>query len=329
MYTIEDMLSKKILKFFPPPKFLNIPYAGVSMSDKHIRIIQLEAGKGNNLKIKKFAELPLPIGAITAGRVNNKEQIVSVLKELKKMTGIEYARVSIPEEKAYLFEIEIPIVQPKEVKSAIEFKIEENVPWPVDKVVFDYIITQNNKEKGVLVATVSALPSKFVDIYMDLFNSCEIVPFVFEIESQAIARSLIARTDMGTYLLTHFHKDKVGLCIVSRGIVHFTSTLNPTEYWLDNPHFVVGEIRKIIAYWQTNRSERNDKNLISKIIVSGDVANDSIVSLLSSSLHIDTVLGNAWTNVLDVNASLPEISFFDSLKYAPAVGLALPADSLI
>ena len=323
------MLPKRLLTFFPPPEFLNTPYAGLSMSDKHIRAIQFERGVGGHLQIKKYAELPLPAGAITGGRVNNKEQIVSVLQDLKKQTHIEYVRVSIPEEKAYLFEIEIPLVDPHEVRSAIEFKIEENVPWPADKVVFDYIVTEKNIEKSHIKAIVSALPSKFVDIYMSLFSSSDLTPFVFEIESQSIARALLDPHDTDTSLIAHFQRDKIGICVVSKGIVRFTSTFNPTESWYDNPATVTAEIKKVVSYWISNRSGEGDEKLIQKVFVSGDFVDDSIVSYLSSTLKIETRLGNVWKNVLDVNQSLPDISFLDSLKYAPAVGLALPAESLI
>lgn len=323
------MFSKNLARYFPPPDFLNTPYAGLSMSDKHIRVIQFGRGGKKGLYIKKYAELPLPLGAITDGRVNNKDQIVAVLKELKQKTGIQYVRVSVPEEKAYLFELEIPLVEPHEIKSAIEFKIEENVPWPADKVVFDYVIVEKNEKEGHIRVVVSALPSKFVDIYMDLFNSSELTPYVFEIESQAIARALLEPHEVDTYLMAHFHKDKVGICIVSGGVVHFTSTLNPSEKWYDNPSLIATEIRKIISYWQSTKADSGNKKIIQRIYISGDVADDSIVSLLFSVLKIEVVLGNVWKNVLDVDEELPDIPFFHSLRYAPAVGLALPSDSLI
>lgn len=323
------MISKTLLQFFPPPKFLSTPYAGLAMSDKHIRTIQFEETGRDNLKIKTYAELPLPEGAITGGRVNNKEEIVAVLKELKKKTGIEYVRVSIPEEKAYLFEIEIPVVEPKEVKSTIEFKLEENVPWPADKVVFDYSIIENNPIQGHIKAVVSALPSKFVDIYMDLFSSSGFLPYVFEIESQAIARALLSPDDLDIYLIAHFHKDRVGLCIVSGGIVHFTSTLNLSGNWHDNFPLIASEMKKVMVYWQTNRPEGEEKKSVTKIFISGDILGDSTASQLSSLLKIDVTIGNVWRNAFDINKVLPEISFIESLKYASAVGLALPSESLI
>lgn len=322
------MFSKKLLHFFPPPKFLNTPYAGLAMSDRHIRTIQFEAAGSKSLKIKTFAELPLPAGAITAGRVNNKEEIVKVLTEIKKKTGIEYVRVSIPEEKAYLFQIEIPIIEPKEVRGAIEFKLEENVPWPADKVVFDYCVVENNPAHGHIKAVVSALPSKFVDIYMDLFSSSGLIPYVFEIESQAIARALLSPQDLDTYLIAYFHKDKVALSIVSLGIVRFTSTINSSEDWWNNLSSIAIEIKKVIAYWQSNDREEN-KKLVSKIFISGDVLDDSTASRLASLLNVDVTVGNVWRNAFDINKTLPDMTFIDSLKYASAVGLALPAESLI
>jgi type IV pilus assembly protein PilM len=220
------MISKTILRYFPPPAFLKTPYAGLSMSDAHIRIIQFESGSAG-LRIKTYAALPLPQGAITSGRVNNPEQIIGVLKELREKTGISYVRVSIPEEKAYLFETELPEVDPKEIRNAIGFKLEDNVPLPADQIIFDYATVAESLNS--VNAIVSALPAKFVQIYVDLFLGAGFVPYVFEIESQAIARALLHPADLDTYLIMHVSLGKIQICIASLRLVHFTSTVNPSR----------------------------------------------------------------------------------------------------
>ncbi|MCH7772439.1 MAG: pilus assembly protein PilM, partial [Bacteroidetes bacterium] len=48
----------------------------------------------------------------------------------------------------------------------------------------------------------------------------------FEIEAQAIARSVIQNGDDGTYMIIDFGKMRTGLGIVSRGLLSFTSTLD-------------------------------------------------------------------------------------------------------
>ena len=318
------MISQKILQYFPPPAYLDTPYAGLAMSDAHIRVIQFVSAGNGEWKIKTYAELPLPAGAITAGRVNNPDQIVAVLKQLKEQTGIKYVRVSIPEEKAYLFETEIPEVDAKQVKSTLELKIEENVPLPLDQIMFDYCLLSPTH------AVVSALPVKFVTIYMSLFHDAGLIPYVLEIESQAIARALIRPGDAGTYLIMHVSRGKIAMCVVSERVVHFTSTLNPVDTWQTEPGDIISEISKVVLYWHNNHSgTREGKKSIEKIFLSGDIVSTSVTTALSASLKIDVVMGNVWVNAFDVNATVPTISFAESLQYTAAVGLALPAESLI
>src|SRR5437762_2707220 len=112
----------KIFDLFPPPRFLDLPYAGLSISDRAIRCIQF-GKKDGKLSIEKYAEIELPSGAITSGDVNDKEKVITAWKKLKSDLHLGYVKVSLPEEKGYLFTAKIPIVKPEEVKNVIESKI--------------------------------------------------------------------------------------------------------------------------------------------------------------------------------------------------------------
>ena len=326
------MLSEKLLQFFPTPKFLNIPCAGVSISDSFVRMIQFENDSGGKLKIKKYAEKSLPIGAIVAGRLNNREEIIHTLESLRKETGIENIRVSIPEEKAYLFETTIPLVQSKDIRDTIEFKIEENVPLPTSDVLFDYVLLQDTKITDHLDVVVSALPSKFVDIYMDLIHSAGLKVYSMEVESQTIARSLLSKDQNGAYVILHFGAQKASIYIVYNRVVRFTSTTYLSEGWENDLSDIVSDTQKVINYWQTNKNYNNENktnNSIAKILVCGDGFSESICSQLSSFLKIEVVLSDVWRNAFDIKEVVPKISFMDSLRYASAVGLALPPEYLI
>jgi Type IV pilus assembly protein PilM len=326
------MFSDKILKFFPTPEYLNTPCAGVSISDSYIRMIQLEVKSGGEMVIKKFAEKKLPDGAIISGRLNNREEIIHTLESLKKETGIQNIRVSVPEEKAYLFETRIPLVSPKEIRSAIEFKLEENVPLTGDQVVFDYVMSPQSKITDHLDVVVSVLPTKFVDIYMDLIHSAGLKAYSLEIESQAICRALLGKTENGSYIVLHFGMQKASIYIISNKIVRFTSTVYLQENWQNDLTTVVSEIKKVVAYWQSNKvymdGESTEGNLL-KVLICGDGFSESISSQLTSLLKMDSSLCNVWKNVFDITKNVPTINFMDSLKYASAIGLALPSEFLI
>ena len=94
---------------------------------------------------------------MTSGQINRKVELINLLQILKKDLNLDHVRVSLPEEKAYLFTSKTPIMSPAEVRSAIESKIEENVPVSPLELTFDYKLFER-PEKDLIDVVVSALP---------------------------------------------------------------------------------------------------------------------------------------------------------------------------
>lgn len=322
------MKLSKIFDAFPPPKYLDFPFAGISISDTSIRSIQF-GKKGGGLYIEKYTERALPIGVMTNGQINNEEEIVKVLADIKSEIKTEYVKISLPEEKAYLFNAKLPLVEKKELYSAIESKMEENVPVSPLELTFDYNLYYH-KQKDHLDVTVSALPISLIDQYVSMVNKSGFKLLSLEIESQAVVRALLPENSRGTVLILNFSPGKVGLYVSSFRLVGFTSTLVMKGDVANQPSVLLQEIRRIFTYWHTLKDnvDKEDRK-ISQVIICGEKFEDSMVSYLSSNIDVAVLVGNVWTNVFDVNSTLPEISFSDSLKYAAAVGLALPQDILI
>ncbi len=322
------MNINKIFNAFPPPEFLDMPFAGLSISDNSIHCIQFE-NKWGKLYIKKHAEKILPKGVITSGQVNDKETLTNILLELKKDLDLSYVKVSLPEEKAYLFTTKIPMVKPSEIKEAIESKIEENVPVSPSELIFDYKLI-NHEEAGHIDVAVSTLPSVVVDGYLSIANSAGLHPLSMEVESQAIARSLLRPNNEETVLIVNFGPDKVGLYVASDRVVRFTSTVNTKGDTSTNPEALSQEIKRLFTYWHSLKDNADkEERKIGQIVICGENFSESIIPFLSSTHQTKVVLGNVWTNVFDVNTNVPDISHQDSLKYSAAVGLALPVNVLI
>ena len=318
----------KIFDSFPPPKFLNIPYTGLYISDSVIRCIKF-GRKDGGLYVEKYAERAIPPGVITSGQINKKEDLTEMLKVLKKDLSLDFVRVSLPEEKAYLFNAKIPIVKPSEVRSAIESKIEENVPVPPGELVFDYNLMDRGQTDHLDVV-VSTFPISGIETYINVVSSAGLSPLSLEIESQAIVRALLKPDISETVLIIHFRPSKVGLYVASDRIVHFTSTIPTKGDALNNPDFLLQEIKRLYIYWHTlkENAEKLERK-ISQIVVCGESFGETIIPYLSAHNQTPIALGNVWTNTFDINTSMPEISFSDSLRYATAVGLALPSQTLI
>ncbi len=322
-------MFKHILDAFPPPAFLNIPYTGLSISDQFIRSIQFRRN-GDYLKIVKHAEQMIPQGTVVSGQIMDAPGLVRMLESFKKENNIEHVRVSLPEEKAYLFTTKLPLEAQNDIRSAIEFTIEENVPLPASELVFDYILTPLENGADHFDVVVSAIPTTIVDSYVDVLNSAHIPVLSLEIESQAIARAVIETHNTETLLIMHFGKDKVGMYIVSGRVVHFTSTVVIKRDGTDVSELVVQEVKRLYSYWHTlKKNIDKDERQIARIIVCGKNFDESIVSYIASHNDVVVELGNVWTNVFDINTQVPQIQFGDSLRYATVIGLALPEKILI
>jgi Tfp pilus assembly PilM family ATPase len=325
-------MFNKISSLFPPPEFLDFPFAGLAISDSFIHCIQFGRDK-NSLYIKKHAEKALPPGVVVAGQINNRATLIDILKTLKKELNLDCVKVSLPEEKAYLFTAKIPRVTQKEIRSAIESKIEENVPVSPNELQFDYNLIDRNNKKDYLLVSVSNSPISLIELYVGIFEEAGLSLLSLEIESQSVARSLLPRgkeDGLGTVLIVNFGLEKVGLYVMVDRIVHFTSTVSTKGEVSQNPDFLSQEIKKLYMYWHTlKQNAGRPEKKIKKIIVCGDNFKDDIILYLSTKNQTPTVVGNVWTNAFDVNENIPEISFNDSLRYATAIGLALPSGVLI
>jgi len=211
-------------QFFPPPQFLEMPAVGLDISDSGVSAVEL-VRRGNAYAVGKFGRRPLPHGAIAGGYVNDKDSVVTELRRLRDELSLDFVNASLSEEKAYLFKTSIPVVPRKEIRSVLEFKLEQNVPIPATEAIFDYAVIQGeaHRPQDYLDVSVTVLPHKVVDTYNELLVSSGLRPISFEIEAQAIARSVVKRGDKETALIVNFGETKTGLFIVSDEIVHFTS----------------------------------------------------------------------------------------------------------
>ncbi len=313
--------------------------------------------------VVSFGEKKIPEGVITSGFINKPEVIKKLLEEIRKEHSYHFVSAAIPEEKAYLFKTEVPKIEERQIRNNIEFRLEENVPVGPSDSVFDYdIMHRSTHAQDHIDVVVTVVPNKVIAAYTDLFEEANLVPISFELVTQAIAHSVVPRDDLETCLIVNVTDSRTGFGIVSEGAIQFTSTLNfggtnftsaiqknyavsladaekiKTEkgsvqnkggkellYSVSTTLSVLkDEIKKVITYWQDHIEKAKLDNPIKRVILCGkDAAMLGFEDYLSDSLSHPVSLANVWTNVFDFDQHIPEISFENSLNYAPAIGLAL------
>ena len=211
-------------KYFPTPHYLEMSHAGVDISSSMVRMAEMvRTSKG--LKLRSYAEEKLESTILPSQSLLSNKNLIEVLKKIQKEHNLKFVEVSIPEEKGYLFTIEVLDGTKEEIRTRIEMHIEENVPISIDDAVFDYHRIKKNNKTGMQFLAVSVVPIGVIEDYIALFESCNMIPISFLIENQALSRAIIKKGDKDNYLIVNVSHKNTILSIVSDEAVQFTSTV--------------------------------------------------------------------------------------------------------
>lgn len=356
---------ESITRSFPPPRHMQMPSIGIDISDTSLKFVGLEKSYKTGMKysLSQWGEVDIPEGVLDRGQVLDQKRLVEVLKEFKAKTKTEFVRVSLPEERAYLFETEIKKTTiEKEVRSILEFRLEENVPIPAREAFFDYDVLESDTSDKAYRVVVASYARETILNYYDAFTEAKLTPISFEVEAQAMARAVVPDNFAGACMLVDFGKTRTGVGIVYNGALMYTSTIDFGGAMLsDTLRRVYGEKSEAeftilkntqgltkksgndkcyealisgisvlkdellarVQYWHGKDYKRSDRRL-QKIILCGGSSNLlGFPEYLSESLEIPAVRANVWSNTFSLDTYIPPIDARYSYGYATAIGLAL------
>ncbi len=354
-----------ITRYLPPPQFLTMPSLGIDISDTSLKYIQLGENKHGHRPLLSWGEIDIPSGVLDRGHVHDVKQLAAVLKECKSKTGATFVRVSLPEERAYLFETEIKRATPaKEIRGLLEFRLEENVPIPAREAFFDYdILAGESNDKNLRVA-VAAYSRETILNYFDACKEAGLIPLSFEVEAQAMARAVLPQAAGGAHMLVDFGKTRTGVGIMLGDSLLYTSTIDfggnqlsevlrkvhgdisegeltiikNTQGLIKGVHdtrsydalistvsVIKDELAARISYWHDGDYKPEQRRIASITLCGGSANLKGLPEYFTETLGLPTARANVWQNAFSINDQIPPIPLRYSYGYATAIGLALSA----
>lgn len=352
-------------RLFPPPQYITLLSVGVDISDTSLKYVgfEREHAYDTELALRQWGDIDIPVGVVERGNVHDQGVLASVLREVKKRTNAEYVSVSLPEERAYLFETTIPRgTEQKAIRELLEFRLEENVPLSPRDAYFDFTIVGTDEETNDYRAAVAVYAQDTINNYYDACVSADLMPLSFEIEAQAIARAAIPKQSEGAYMIVDFGKTRMGVGIVYHGALMYTSTIDiagaqlsaamrhvlgdrteaelteikntkgitpsteneaVAKALLEITKAMVDELSVRMHYWHTRKIDRGERQ-IKKIILCGGSSNLwGLSEYLTDALSVPTERAHVWQNAFSLESFVPPITRKYSYGYATAIGLAL------
>lgn len=353
-----------LLSVFPVPSGIAMPAAGIDISQGSIKTVLLSE-HGDSLSVRTFGEVPLPPGVVVGGDIEIKDKVVDTLRSFRLRHGVRYASASLPEKKAYLFQVLVP-GDAKNLRAGVEFDFEAHVPLPPGEAVFDFEPVRRI-EAGTVVS-VTAYARRIVEQYQSVFHDAGIVLRSLEIESQALARAVVSAADRArVVMMIDFGKHTTRIAVVEYGVIAFTATVDVggdaltqavmkrmnvpepeaeqiknekgflmsadnkdlVETLMSTVSVVKDELVKHLSYWNNPSNDDLPHQPIERAIICGGNANlRGFPEYLEGFLNVPVSIGNVWANAFSFDTYIPSLPFAHSLEYATAIGLSLRGRSI-
>jgi type IV pilus assembly protein PilM len=358
-----NLLNKKIFKFSKDA-------FGLDLSDLSVKVAQLEKN-GTEFSVLSLGESEIPPGSVSDGEIIIKENVVSAIKKALEKASPKKIRTkkvicSLPESKGFLRIISLPFMNENEIREAIKWEIEANIPLTLDQVYYDWQLIDKGlkKEKNKLEILVVAISRKTADQFLEVLDAAKLEPIGLEIESIAQARSLMDKSAVNeTVLVVDIGDRRTSFSILTDNVPCFTSSMSISAQYLTDAisktlNISFEEAEKIkIQHGIGSPSEKDEiflsmeavleslyleikktmdfylENLkysssINKIILCGGGANTKgLVEYISEKLGQKIEIGSPWVN-FDLKKQPPIIKSDKAIRYSTAIGLAIKGSNL-
>lgn len=349
----------QLLTFFPLPRLLSMDAAGLEISEHSLKYLRF--GGRDRMRIEAFGNADLPPDVIAHGEIQNVEALSEALRALRSKIGTPWVHVSLPEQKGYIFRMQVPRDAHLGVREAIEFRLEDHVPLPPSEVIFDWEPIISESTETELSLNVTAFPRATIEEYYEAVSASGLTPLSFEIESQAAARAVLPTNGTTTSMIVDFGETRTAIAVAQGGVVRFTTSLElagsalthalieklkvtpqeverlKNEEGIQEGRSEAGklmqgaalalrnEIQRHFVYWHTHRESSGlSHQPIQSIILCGGNANlRGLPAYLAQTMRAEVVLANVWQNALLLPDYVPPVAQSQSLRYATVVGLAL------
>jgi len=187
---------------------------GIDIGTSAIKLVQLKNDQGAAV-LETYGEIALgPLGGAEVGQAVNlaPEKIAPALKDLMQEASVTTTTcgVAVPFSASLVKLIEMPLLPPDQLKTAIPIEARKYIPVPISEVQLDYFVVPETEQKLFLGAKTSeeaaktqltnhmvllvAMPNEVLRRYAQVMQIAGLTPSFYEIEAFSAIRSTVSRS---------------------------------------------------------------------------------------------------------------------------------------
>lgn len=166
---------------------------GLDIGTSVVRAVELSFGRAG-ITLERFGQVVLPEGAIVDGQVVEQGPVADCIRQLWSATGLSHKRVvlGVANHKVIVRRIELPSMDPAELRRSLPFQVAEILPMAVEQAVLDFFPLQEvvREEGAVLAGLLVAADRETVLANVSCVEKAGLVAQAVDLTSFAVLRAL-------------------------------------------------------------------------------------------------------------------------------------------
>lgn len=336
-----------------------INHFGLDIGSETIKMIQVLQGEQGKLRLLSAGLARNPLLGFFSEQERDLIPLVETIKKLKEETKIQSSFVvaSLPDRTSYTQIFEMPKMSESEFKQAIPWEAESLIPRPLNEVILDWQILEDEKSEkaGKVKVLLIAAPKSLIDNYMKVLKMAGLQVLALETELLADFRALAPIIDKRSLVVFNFGIKSSDISVIKKGNLFMTRSLSSSgealtravsvglnldvavaeeykkAYGLKDDlegkisstlqpilGILSNEINKAIHFYE----EREGEQLRLIVLTGGSSLLPGLAEFLTKNLGVEAQIANPFSNIEVDPTSLESLAKNGSL-YTVSLGLAM------
>ncbi|MGD2051476.1 MAG: type IV pilus assembly protein PilM [Acidimicrobiia bacterium] len=167
---------------------------GLDIGGTAVRAAVLDSAKSRWV-LRRFAEMPLPPGAVTAGEIVDEGAVSEALSALWRRAKLPKRRivVGLASQRLVVRQVDVPNLGPEELAEALPYQVQDSIPLAVDEAVLDYVPLEDfMTEEGDAMQSILAIAvhREIVEAVMRVLHDARLTPAAIDLQPFGLVRAV-------------------------------------------------------------------------------------------------------------------------------------------
>lgn len=202
---------------------------GLDIGTTRVRAVELQTGRGGPT-IVKYAEAPLPLGAVQDGEVTEPDGVVPALRQLWTSGGFSTRDVviGVGNQRVMVRSLDLPWMPMKQLRSSLPFQVQDTLPVAVEDALLDFYPTAEFDAQGgrTVQGLLVAATRDTVAANVAAVESAGLRPRMVDLNAFALLRAhALTRPAARTVALVDIGARITNIVVVHEGVPQMVRTL--------------------------------------------------------------------------------------------------------